>query len=702
LEKAIAQVIASYDSPNAADQVLVQPMLHDIAVSGVVFTRDIDTLAPYYVFNYDARSHRTDTVTSGSAADLKTLIHSRFSPVEISDVLIRKVHHAVQELEHLCECDRLDVEFAVTCSEEVYIFQVRPLVAPLIAQTPSDLEIQAYLHQIHDQIAEISKPHPYLHGSRSIYGVMPDWNPAEIIGVKPRRLALTLYKELVTDTIWAYQRNNYGYRNLRSFPLLLSFGGLPYIDVRVDFNSFIPADLDEELANRLVNFYVEKLISLPHSHDKIEFDIVFSCYTLDLPERLESLLQDGFTYWDLGELRSSLRRLTNRIIDPLSGLYTVDYAKIHKLLERQSQILTSDLSHISKIYWLLEDCKRYGTLPFAGLARAAFIAVQFLQSFKALGILSASEYDAFLKTINSVAKGLSQDVGRLRRGELSRDRFLQHYGHLRPGTYDLLSSRYDEAFDRYFAINWESTIASEAETTGEFSFSSDQLQQISALLKQHGITVEAEGLIQFIRQAIEGREYAKFVFSKSLSDALQLISQLGNGLGFSDDALSYLDIATLQKCHASMPVPDLYTVLEQDIAIGQRQYKLTSQLKLPPLICAAIDIYSFYLEDGSPNYITLSRVIAEVVEGIGITKDSCTGKIVMIENADPGYDWLFSNQIAGLITMYGGANSHMAIRASELGIPAVIGCGEKLYRAWSKAKLLEIDAANKQVRTIHT
>ena len=72
---------------------------------------------------------------------------------------------------------------------------------------------------------------------------MPDWNPAEIIGLKPGPLALSLYRELVTDSIWAYQRDNYGYKNLRSFPLLVSFHGLPYIDVRVSFNSFVPRDI---------------------------------------------------------------------------------------------------------------------------------------------------------------------------------------------------------------------------------------------------------------------------------------------------------------------------------------------------------------------------------------------------------------------------------------------------------------------------
>ena len=30
---------------------------------------------------------------------------------------------------------------------------------------------------------------------------MPDWNPAEIIGIKPKPLALSLYQELITNEI---------------------------------------------------------------------------------------------------------------------------------------------------------------------------------------------------------------------------------------------------------------------------------------------------------------------------------------------------------------------------------------------------------------------------------------------------------------------------------------------------------------------
>ena len=37
--------------------------------------------------------------------------------------------------------------------------------------------------------------------------------------------------------------------------------------------------------------------------------------------------------------------------------------------------------------------------------------------------------------------------------KLDKKNFLKKYGHLRPGTYDILSPRYDEAPDLYF--DWE-------------------------------------------------------------------------------------------------------------------------------------------------------------------------------------------------------------------------------------------------------
>ena len=74
-------------------------------------------------------------------------------------------------------------------------------------------------------------------------------------------------------------------------------------------------------------------------------------------------------------------------------------------------------------------------------------------------------------------------------------------------------------------------------------------------------------------------------------------------------------------------------------------------------------------------------------------------KIVLVRSSDPGFDWIFTHNIEGLVTMYGGANSHMAIRCAEFDIPAVIGCGQAIYESLLGDKLIEIDCAGEIVRT---
>ena len=102
------------------------------------------------------------------------------------------------------------------------------------------------------------------------------------------------------------------------------------------------------------------------------------------------------------------------------------------------------------------------------------------------------------------------------------------------------------------------------------------------------------------------------------------------------------------------------------------------------------------------NYITQKTQIGEIIElkkmtNLKLIKD----KIILIENADPGFDFLFSHKIKGLITKYGGSNSHMAIRCMELGLPAIIGAGEKIYDHLTNSKKIFIDCNNKKYSIIH-
>ena len=408
-----------------------------------------------------------DRVTAGAGDNLETFFCLKSRPDACPPSLARVVA-LVSELEALLASDAIDVEFAIGHDGQLYLLQVRPLAVDR-QEWITDAQVDNALGDVAGKIELLSRPHPYLHGSRAIFGIMPDWNPAEIIGVRPWPLSLSLYRELITDAIWAYQRDNYGYQNLRSFPLLVSFHGLPYIDVRVSFNSFVPRDVPDDLAGRLVNYYIDRLLAEPHLHDKVEFEIIFSCYTLDLPQRMGRLAEHGFSPEDLAELAGALRRLTNRIIHGDTALWRRDRAKIDLLANRIPAICNAEIDKISRIYWLIEDCKRYGTLPFAGLARAGFIAVQMLQSFVDVGILTAEEAATFMASVDTVASRIGQDFAQLPKAE-----FLALYGHLRPGTYDILSPRYDEAPDLYF--DW-STARPRASVPPRFALSIEQLRQ---------------------------------------------------------------------------------------------------------------------------------------------------------------------------------------------------------------------------------
>ena len=50
------------------------------------------------------------------------------------------------------------------------------------------------------------------------FGQMPDWNPVEMIGRSPKKLAISLYKYLITDQVWRdASRNGLQYSKWNAF-----------------------------------------------------------------------------------------------------------------------------------------------------------------------------------------------------------------------------------------------------------------------------------------------------------------------------------------------------------------------------------------------------------------------------------------------------------------------------------------------------
>ena len=130
------------------------------------------------------------------------------------------------------------------------------------------------------------------------------------------------------------------------------------------------------------------------------------------------------------------------------GISSIDkyFEPINTFERKLKDIESSKVDEITKAFLILQHCKWNGALPFAHLARNGFIAVTLLESAVRCKILTANEKNEFLMSINTVAKDFRKDLESFENNTLSKKKFLNKYGHLRPGTYEIKTPSYSESF----------------------------------------------------------------------------------------------------------------------------------------------------------------------------------------------------------------------------------------------------------------
>jgi glutamine kinase len=219
LTAAIDRVAGSMTG-NPGDQVLVQPMLAGVVVSGVIMTYDVVHGAPYYLINFDDETGRTDSVTGGAGTHKALLVYRGAQNAFVQSPRVARFLALARELEALCGTAPLDIEFALTATAELYLLQVRRIAAAQSWHPVTERRVARQLVFVEQFVRECSAARTGLLGRRTILAVMPDWNPAEIIGSTPRPLAAALYRKLVTRSVWRKARAQMGYRALPSVELM--------------------------------------------------------------------------------------------------------------------------------------------------------------------------------------------------------------------------------------------------------------------------------------------------------------------------------------------------------------------------------------------------------------------------------------------------------------------------------------------------
>lgn len=682
------------------EEVFVQEFISDTALSGVIFTQDLNTGAPYYVINYDDISGRTDSVTAGNHLSYSLYIY-RKSFEMIHSPRWQAVLTAVMEIEEITSENQLDIEFALQKDNTVQIFQVRRITTQPNWNRGISIQIEDSLRRIRGFIENRMQPLPGIYGCQPVYGQMPDWNPAEMIGLAPRQLAASLYSELITNQTWRKARNLMGYSEPKGQPLMVFFGGQPFIDVRLSFHSFIPSSLPENIAQKLVDVWIERLKEAPELHDKVEFDVAITALTFDFEVRYQNQMAEaGLTEKEYECFRECLRDLTYKFVSGQVSPISEHIGYIERLenIRQQAEQHYNEYD-LTTVRYLVESCLEYGTLPFSILARHGFIASSFLLSMVTAGVFTEEEQQAFMESIETVAGQLIRDTQLFGTGSLSEEEFLKEYGHLRPGTYDIQTSRYDQNPEYICRTgNVSELVSSPPVKEKTFSLTPLQNKKIKALLERYGLDVTTDVFLQYIRDAIRAREYAKFMFTRCISDVLEYIADWGKHKGLSREELSYIPLHDILETDIKTNGRDLEETLRQISQKNQADYKVTQALKLPMLIQEINDIYIVPIRISKPNYITQKAIESPVIcLSEDMEKNRLRNAIVVVEQADPGYDWMFTYGIAGLITMFGGANSHMAIRCAELGIPAAIGCGPIIFEQVSSAKRIRLDCESHRI-----
>ena len=463
---------------------------------------------------------------------------------------------AVQKIEGLVGHDSLDIEFAVTRDGDVHILQVRPIARERARRSRSTTTRSR--RAVHHAQRDRARPHGA--GARRCsvrptrYSVMTDWNPAEIVGTTPRALALSLYRFLVTDDVWARQRAEYGYRDVRPCPLLVEIAGHPYVDVRACFNSFVPAALDDDLATPARRAPARRARRAPGPPRQGRVRRPRHVSRPDLRRaRADELPAAGFAAADVDALRAALRddhrgtRSTGST--PISPTSTSCGPTLATMAPPDACRSTPPPTTSSSSAGAARRCSPTSRGPRSSPPAWCAALVRGRRGRR------RERADEYLATTETVFGRLQADAAAVRAGELDWTDFVDRYGHLRPGTYDITSPRYAAAPEEYLRPLVDQADAADARRSA-FAWTRRRARRDRRRARRARVCpIDVDGLDRFVRGAIAGREDGKFVFTRSLSDALEALAEFGATLGFDRDDLAHVRIDDLLRVRDALADP---------------------------------------------------------------------------------------------------------------------------------------------------
>lgn len=634
-------------SGHVHDQVLLQPMLAPTRRACVASTHRLSDGAPWYCIEF---GQGDPAVVTGGRATGRHLAWPRALFTDppagtrvpagplVSDPDAAQVIVLLRALEACGLAEPFEIECLFTDDGAPWLLQLRALGMRARWAQPVP-------RPINRPTLALDEPELDLLGRHTALSLMSDWNPAELIGTHPRPLALSLFQALISRDSWWRARAQLGYRAppRAGIDLLRPVLGRPYVDLRRSLNSLLPADLEAGIGARLVEAWVGRVRAQPELHDKLEFEVCRSVRDFAPAQAVRAALGECLDASAAASFEHALHELSLRLLGmpPRSEPHP---AAMGAATDRGRP-------SVDTVRRLLRATGQRA-LTFAADARLAFAAEAQLRSAIARGALTPERAGRLRQSLRVTATSLGAHA---------------HGSLWRPSSFDitqpLLPAPKGVGCD---------------DATLRFELSPAETRAIGRLLREAGFALAPAAWLQWWQQCSRARETGKYALMQPLAQLLEALAALGALQGLDREALSWLPLPVLLRGLAK-GTPS--TALQARAERARRRAEREQRWLLGPVLRGATDLDAFDSLGLLPNFVgrRALRAPLHVLPHSDPAQTLPRGAIVAVPQADPGYDWLFARGIGGLITAWGGAHSHMAIRCAEFDLPAAIGCGEAVW-----------------------
>jgi len=434
----------------------------------------------------------------------------------------------ISQIEKLFPSQLLDIEFSFDKNNKLHIFQTRILKRELENS-------QINIAQVHQNSLKLDN---YKNRGFGFFSNMSDWNPIEMLGINPKPFSISLYRSLISDKTWKESREYLGYYSPNEDHLIEIFCEKPYVNVVASLQSLTPDGISPKIREKVVGYAIKELESKKYLHDKIEFELALSSLFIDYELFYQRLKSYSLTEEEISIYKNEIERITINMFDNYQLFIDSGNKALLELsqFENHCRKLIDTSWETVNVFQLLLDLihktSKLGLFYFSIMARLAFVGDHLTKQLFSQSIISKGEYNSFYSTIKTIPSLINKAISSLRDGYISKDEFLNEFGHLRISTYDLLSPRYGEVYDQLF-----STIEIKQTSNAEIS---NHLNN-----KKVFLSYSIKDILGFTKATIENREYFKFEFTKTISFIIEFAKKISSFCNIDISNFAYINLLDL-------------------------------------------------------------------------------------------------------------------------------------------------------------